>query len=396
MAYQVKTTTSYGQRLNKAIKGIVGGFIAFIAGTILLFWNEGNFIKNKRAIQEAEGACVAVEDVSKIDASLNNLLVHASAFADTSDTLEDALFGVSATAIALKRKVEYFQWVENEKTTKKDKIGGGEETVTTYTYEKKWVSKPVNSGAFKDPEYQGRNKVLATVDDKDLRAENVTFGAYTLPAFFISSISGDKPVEPNLTPELMAQWGGQLGGENMIHTSANTVYFGATLGGAEIGDVRITLNKVMPADVSIIGKVVGSTFGRFTAKNGKTFARLEMGAVSMEEMFAAAHSENVILVWILRLVGILLVIGGLKGIFQIVETLFKVLPFLANIVGAGVGLICGVFGFAWSLLVISIGWLFYRPLIGIPLVVVAVAGIWWLKKKAAEKKAAQPAETPAV
>ena len=55
-------------------------------------------------------------------------------------------------------------------------------------------------------------------------------------------------------------------------------------------------------------------------------------------------------------------------------------------VGVGVGLVCSVFGFAWSLVAVAIAWLFYRPLIAVLFLLVAGAGIWYLKEKAKERK----------
>ncbi len=64
-----------------------------------------------------------------------------------------------------------------------------------------------------------------------------------------------------------------------------------------------------------------------------------------------------------RVLGIFLVNGGLKGIFGFIETLAKVVPFIANIIGAGVGLVCFIVGFAWSFTAIAIAWLAYRPVL---------------------------------
>jgi len=58
MAYKVRTTTSYGSRVGNSFKGVVTGFLMFIAGTIVLFWNEGNFVRTKKSLQEAEGVVV--------------------------------------------------------------------------------------------------------------------------------------------------------------------------------------------------------------------------------------------------------------------------------------------------------------------------------------------------
>jgi len=410
MAYQETTRTSYGQRLSGSFKGIASGFLLFIAGTILLFWNEGNFVKTKKSLQEAEEVLVEMSDVSTVDPSFDGKLIHATAFANTEDVLTDGLFGVSETAIALTRKVEYYQYTEKSSSETRDLIGGGQETVTTYSYEKEWVSSPVNSASFKDPDYQSSNFVLTRVEDKTERAKNVAFGAYKLPAFIISSISGTVPAEVKLSEKELQQWenviaetliaqqpvidrvtqttGLVTNADKKVHVNNNVVYFGKSTSVPAIGDARVTLTKIMPADISIIAKVVGSTFEQYTAKNGKTVSGVSMGTVSAETMFAGKYSANNMLTWILRLLGVLLIIGGLKSMFSILPALFKVLPFLGNIVGAGVGLVCTIFGGVWSLIIIAIAWLWYRPLIGIAMLAVAIAGIWYLKKKAKEKKLA--------
>lgn len=141
MAYTETTSTSYGQRLAGSAKGMIGGLLVFIIGTGLLWWNEGRTVRTAKAIGDAASHVESVADVSKVDASLNGKLIHASAFADTKDTLTDDLFGVREQAIKLDRKVEYYQWVEHSQRKKRDKVGGGEETITTYTYERRRVGR---------------------------------------------------------------------------------------------------------------------------------------------------------------------------------------------------------------------------------------------------------------
>ena len=392
MAYQERTTTNYGQRLLRSLKGIGGGFIMFLVGTIILFWNEGNFVKTKKAIGEAEKTFVAVSDVSTVDTTLNGKLIHAYALADTEDVLVDAQFGVNERAIAIIRTVEYYQFVEESKTETKDKLGGGEEKVTTYTYNQKWVSSPINSSGFKDPSSRNLNYVLDNIKEQTEYAKNVTFGAYRLPTFIIKSIQGKVPAKPQMSDDELIQWGNRIAGRmaelgtnvssetKLVYVQDNVVYFGKSSTSPQIGDIRVTLTKIMPNEISIIAKVIGSTFEEYTTKEGRTFSRVEMGTVSAEKMFANAQKSNKYLTWILRLVGVILVVWGLKAIFNILSSLFKVLPFLGNIVGAGVGLVCTIGGVAWSLIIISISWLFYRPLIAIPMLLIAIVGIWFLNK----------------
>ena len=399
MAYTETTSTSYGQRLAGSAKGMIGGLLVFIIGTGLLWWNEGRTVRTAKAIGDAASHVESVADVSKVDASLNGKLIHASAFADTKDTLTDDLFGVREQAIKLDRKVEYYQWVEHSQTKKRDKVGGGEETITTYTYEQKWVDKPVNSAEFKDPQYQSANKVLSEVEEREELAQHVTFGAYTLPESLVGSISGSEPVEVRMTEEQRFTWDERLHmlrpkvntETSLVHTSANTVYLGLSPNSPQVGDVRVTFTKVPPADISLIAQVDGSTFKAYRAKNGQSFSRVQMGTVSADEMILQARSENNLWAWVLRLVGVLLIVIGLKGMFGLLPMLFKVLPFLGSIVDAGVGLVSWILGLAWSFIIIAIAWLVFRPIIGISLLVLAIAGIVFLKRRGKKNEEKQPA-----
>lgn len=399
MAYTETTSTSYGQRLAGSAKGMIGGLLVFIIGTCLLWWNEGRTVRTAKAIGDAASHVESVADVSRVDASLNGKLIHVSAFADTKDTLTDDLFGVREQAIKLDRKVEYYQWVEHSQRKKRDKVGGGEETITTYTYEQEWVKKPVNSSNFKESRYRNANRVLSQVEERNETAQHVTFGAYTLPESLVGSISGSEPVEVRMTEEQRFTWDERLHmlrpkvntETSLVHTSANTVYLGLSPNSPQVGDVRVTFTKVPPADISLIAQVDGSTFKAYRAKNGQSFSRLQMGTVSADEMILQARSENNLWAWVLRVIGILLVVGGLKGMFGLMPMLFKVLPFLGSIVDAGVGLVSWILGLAWSFIIIAIAWLVFRPIIGISLLVLAIAGIVFLKRRGKKNEEKQPA-----
>ncbi|MCL2701318.1 MAG: TMEM43 family protein [Phycisphaerae bacterium] len=388
MAYRVTTTTGYGQRIGNSLKGMVVGLILFLVATGGLFWNEGNYVKTGRAIDEAQAVTTPAGDVAKVDPGLNGKVIHATAKADTKDVLTDDLFGVSDVAIAINRKVEYFQHEESSKTKTRDNLGGSETKTTDYEYPTKWVSKPIDSSQFKDPAYQNKNTVLTPVEEKRLYAKNVTFGGYSLPQFLIQKIGGEDPAEVNLGPAQKQQWDNKLGDKSKVHVRSNVVYLGKNPDLPEIGDVRVTLTRIVPAEISLIAKVNGSTFEEFIASNGRTFSAVARGTVSADAMFKQARDTNSMITWIIRGVGALLVVIGLRAMFGLVPTILKVLPFLSSIVGAGIGLICVVGGVAWSLLIIAIAWLTYRPLIGVPLLVLAVAGIVYLRSVSKAKKAA--------
>ena len=451
MAYTETTTTGYGTRVGNSFKAIGTGFLMFLAGTALLWWNEGRAVKTEDTLNEVLQNYVEMTNPEKKDASLEGELICGTAMATTEDSLSDDQFGIGAKAISIRRTVEYYQWVENVKETKKDKLGGSEEVTKEYTYKKEWVSRRVESSDFKDPAYQKKNMVLTTVEEDEKYAENVSFGAYKLSESLIHCISSREAMELAISEDLLKQidkstqtdyerfYGVQksiqqptqqpvqqpvaqaipdsilamlpdsvkaqldslqavndsinkqmANAENKkdlayIHQAGNVLYFGRVPGAPEVGDVRVTFEKVVPAKVTVMAVVDGDTFKPFKAKNGKRFQTLVMGAKSGDEIIDAEKEANTMILWFLSILGCMMVIGGLKGIFGFIETILKVVPFIAGIFGWGVGLVCTVIGVAWSLIVIAIAWLFYRPLLGISLLVLAGFLVWVFAFKGKDK-----------
>jgi len=402
MAYTETTQTSWGSRLGSAFKGILTGIVLVVVGTVLLYWNEGRTVKTGGAINEARSVVVRVEDISRANPALAGKVIYATGRADTQDVLTDPIFGASATAINISRRVEYYQWEEHSRQETRKKLGGGEETVTTYTYTQEWVSGPIDSGAFRDPDYQGRNKVLARYEDEALYAPHVTFGAYTMPDFLKHSIGGAVPLDLVLDEERkkaifegLSVEAGPLGNATLrggvsssvqpqdryVHAQGNVLYLGENPGSPQIGDVRVTFTQTPPTDVSIIAQVAGNTFEEFTASNGYTFSRLDMGTVGMERMFAGAESDNAIMAWILRVVGTIVVIAGLGTILHPLSVIADVIPILGSIVGAGTGFVAFLLGLAWSLLVIAVAWIRFRPVLAVSLLggAVVLMGLLFVK-----------------
>ena len=375
MAYTETTTKSWFQRISESFAGIATGFVLIAVATWLLWWNEGRTFKTAGAIGEAELVTQDVPDISRVDPALEGKVIHATGRAVTDEVLHDSVFGVSINAISLKRKAEYYQWREDSRKESRKKLGGGEETVTTYTYSREWVSHPIESTNFHDPDYRNRNTTLANVEPSTTWASTVTFGAYTLPDFLKHSIGGAQPM--TLQSVDVRSVAGLLNTERkaseMVHVSGSTVYLGKNPAYPQIGDVRVTFEQTPPADVSIIAQVIRNTFEPFTASNGYTFSRLTMGTAGMAKMFEGARSDNAVMAWVLRVIGILLAVGGLRMVFRILSVIADVIPILGTIVGAGTGFVAFVLGLAWSLVVIAVAWVRFRPLLAGGLIAVAVA-----------------------
>lgn len=392
MAYQEEITTGYGTRVKQSFKKIATGFTLFLSATAMLWWNEGNSVKTADMLVEAQGVCVEMENPNKKDASLEGQLVCGTAMTATTDSLIDKEFGIGVKAISMKRSVEYYQWHETKTEETKEMKDGSEKKTITYDYNKGWSSSPINSDNFKRSSGH-TNVVLTYVENADQWAENVSFGAYKLNYGMIHSISSFEPFKLDLSDYLLRQLDRStqasyeryyttkegLSGDdyNFVHVTDNQLYMGLNPSAPMIGDVRVKFEKVAPVhEVTVVAVVDGDSFKPFKAKNGYTLEKLVMGRKDMGQFFEDEQNTNTFNTWAYRILGIMMVIGALKLIFGFVVTLARIVPFLSTILGWGVNIICTVLGLVWSLMVIAVAWLFYRPVIGIMLLAVAGLLVW--------------------
>ena len=93
---------------------------------------------------------------------------------------------------------------------------------------------------------------------------------------------------------------------------------------------------------------------------------------TLDEAFAAAEAANKTMTWILRAVGVFVLFIGFAAIFKPLSVLADVIPFIGNLVEKGTGLISFGLALMLGLLTIAVGWIFYRPLLGIGLLVAVI------------------------
>ena len=126
------------KRIGNAFKGIFGGFVFIIIGIVLLWWNEGNNVKNLKTTAEMEKTYIDVKSDS-IDPNNEGKLIATHGKLLNEQELTDSMFGVTVKTPIMKRVVEIYQWVEESDT---DEDGN-----TTYSYKKEWSSDLVDSSS---------------------------------------------------------------------------------------------------------------------------------------------------------------------------------------------------------------------------------------------------------
>ena len=97
---------------------------------------------------------------------------------------------------------------------------------------------------------------------------------------------------------------------------------------------------------------------------------MEIGDVSSAEMFQHELDENKMITWILRIVGWLCMMFGLKMIVAPCAAAMSCLPCLGAIAESLSCIVICPISVVLTLFTIAIGWIWYRPLLGIGLLLV--------------------------
>ena len=379
-SYTEVTSQNWFSRMGESIKGILFGVIVIPVAIILLWWNEGRAVTTANSLKEGAAAVVHVA-ADKVDPANDKKLVHVTGEAKTDALVVDTDYGVSVPALRLVRTEEIYQWVESQKSEKKQKVGGGEETTTTYTYDKKWVGEPVRSAEFKQPEgHTNEGDLIA--GDENMSAEKVKLGAFDVPKKWVKEMG--RPMARAVTDADLATLPADLKDGTKIQDGA--FYIGANPKEPKIGDVRVSYEIVKPGTFSILAAQIGETFEPYQTKAGDALSFIEEGTVSAETMFKNAASANSMITWVVRFLGFLVMAFGFMAIMRPLSVLGSVIPFIGNIIGMGTGLISFALAGAISFLVIAMAWIFVRPLLGIAMLALAIGAFLYTRKLAAASK----------
>ena len=371
----------WGSRIMESIKGILFGIVLFVASFPILFFNEGCAVKTRQGLNEVQRKTVSVS-ADKPDSENDGEPVHFTAKATTTETLQDPIFKVKTRAIKLVRTVEMYQWKEEKKTKSKKKLGGGKRHETRYTYSKVWSTSHKPSKNFKKKEGHVNPRKMP-YSSKTVMAKVVMAGGFQLNQSLIAQIQGEAPI--TLKKEVLRSLPEDMAKEATISNAM--IYVGQDSSTPKVGDLKIRFKKVKPAEVTVIAKQRGELLKVYRTKSKFEFCRLEMGEKSIDEVFSKAHKQNEMRTWALRIGGFVAMLIGIFLVLRPIAVLGDVVPFIGSIVGGALLLVAGLISIGLSFITIYIAWIFYRPIIGIPLFIVGVGALGFVlftrKKKPA-------------
>eukprot|EP00656_Telonema_subtile_P021776 TRINITY_DN2281_c0_g1_i2.p1 TRINITY_DN2281_c0_g1~~TRINITY_DN2281_c0_g1_i2.p1 ORF type:complete len:405 (-),score=95.81 TRINITY_DN2281_c0_g1_i2:253-1467(-) len=399
--------------------------------------NEGWAIKTHQTLNEVRDNAIHVL-ASPIKHENYGKLIHATHKVHVDNPLVDSTFGISRHAVSLTRSVEMYQWVEHS-TSHDRKLDNGEiETTTKYTYSKDWKSSVQNTGSFKKPDGH-QNPSQMPYSQESQSASAVNFGDFELSESLVSQLTSSSAVplsQKDLPSELQkvakvtgrhisvpGDWVEEKtlngdgierhietidGNEKIIYEVKSTgerfsskhkaedalkKNKSGPRGGVKVGDVRVSFTEVPCRTVSILAKQSDSTLTQWDSSlPGYTYGIVTEGSRSVDEMVSSAQSDNETWCWIKRIGGFVLTWVAYSMMTGLLHTLVDWVPLVRNLVSLGLTIMNGTLAVSTTLVVVSVGWIFYRPMIGCSLLAVGL-GALYIASQAGSKKNPTTVET---
>jgi hypothetical protein len=351
------TGKSWLQRIINSFVGVVVGLVLIIASIVGIFWNEGRAIATARALAEGAGAVVSV-DASNVDPANEGKLVHIMGAASATAPLADPQFPVKATGLKLVRAVDMYQWRQQERSETRNKLGGGTETATTYSYSREWSAGRNDSDAFRLPE--GHANPPMAFSRREIVAGDAKLGAFALPPDLLGKLGDGARID--VDPAALAGAAAQTPPEQVVD---GILTIGANPAAPQVGDLKVSYWLTANGPVSAIGRQTGAGLSPYHAKAGGTLYIIDPGELDAAQMFKQAESENAILTWAVRGGALLAMLIGFTLVLSPLSVLASVIPLLGSLVGAGAGLTAFVLTLALGPLMIAIAWFAVRPLMAI-------------------------------
>lgn len=367
MPTTITTSRSWFSRLGDSVKNVLLGCVLVLAAVVLLFWNEGRAVKTYQSLKEGASVVMPVSSDVRYP-QYNEKLIHFFGMAKTPSVLVDTEFGVWGSSLKLRRIAEVYQWVEHTDSKTVNKLGGGTETTTTYSYSKDWSDDLVRSVSFQEAETH-QNPATKLFENKEFVAQSVSVGAYEIPQSLLLLLSGYQSFV--VTPQMLATI--PQAKQEKIKLIENMLYYGvgdpAT---PDVGNLRIRYEGIAVQDISVIAKQSADSLVPYMTKNGREITMIQAGIHSASEMFTQAVEGNTVMTWALRLLGMVFMFIGFRMTLGVFPVIVSVIPLLGSMAGAGASLVAGSLAISMSVFIIAIAWLVYRPLLSIGLLIVAV------------------------
>ncbi|MBI5701385.1 TMEM43 family protein [Candidatus Saganbacteria bacterium] len=370
--YTETSSKSWGQNIGAAFSGVIIGLLLFLGSFAVLWNNEGavNMSNVAKISAQVEASAVNSGNEGKF-VSVTGTLV--------ADKLGDPNYLKTSNYASLSRFVEMFAWAEESQSKTEDKVGGGSETTTTYTYKKRWTSVPQETANFKVPE--GHANPGLPVKNATFYSPAVKVGAFKVDA---KSIWLPSSKHVSITGSNIIPGAGRSLSDNYIFIKKSAK---GTFQAPELGDLRISFYAVPSGiDVTAFGKQSDGKLVAYVHEGKDRIYRAFAG--TREEALATMTSEFKMGKWMWRGIGFLMMWFGLSMFLGPINAFLKVLPILSDISKSVIGVVTFLVALVLSAVTITVAMIAHNIiLLVITILVIIGAIVAFLKMRPAGKKA---------
>ena len=346
------------KKKNGVLGGIGVGFLMFIGGICLLWWNEGRTVKTEATIKEVESDGIEVKEA--VYKSENNDKIVVVSGNTHYETVTDDVFNITVDGLVLERNVEIYEW---EESCSDDNC----------TYRKVWSNSLIDSSSFSNKTYTNPQTML--YQEAKFYTSNAKLGDFNLSTELLSELETNDTLAPKDEVNIEG-----------FHIYGSYYTNAKDINNPEIGDLRITYTYSDANEVTALGLQKEKNLSTFTGKSGYSVSFVREGIFSIGEVVTSLRNSNKMTKWLLRGAGALLIIIGIASVLSPITNLIGKVPLLGNIVNGAIGFVAFGIGLAISLVVIAVAWFRYRPILSICLIVAVIALIILVKKYTANKK----------
>jgi hypothetical protein len=411
---------SFFDRMKASVGEFFMGIILFIFSIPVLWFNERRAAQMESVIAEGYQKCESIE-ADKVDPDKYGSLVHIVGRAHATEEVTDERFEgatFNEGCIILKTTSEMYQWVETKTVQDEERLGGGRDRTTRYSYNKEWCSTFNGSNHDQDYSNQAPPWELGTVDKVCAKVE---YGS----AFRLDQEKLLKQAHNAVPVEIFPKSISAKASNKTLQKDGEYYHTCQALSSPQIGDMRVKFTHVADGDFTVIALQDEETNGRagflpfraisrglfgfqdakdeikalvaegkksesqlakedpcanlgclcccftivascFTSWATPQIFHLYDGYKEKEDGFDMIKSETKCFMWVGRLIGWLMMFLGLVMIFSPIVTFLNVIPFLGPYIAKGVGFVIGLLSFLVTMALASViaaaAWLFYRPL----------------------------------
>ncbi|NOY93017.1 MAG: hypothetical protein GXP55_17675 [Deltaproteobacteria bacterium] len=356
-----------------------------VAGLALLVGDE-LFALNRADDALESGRAVVSVAAEQVDPSAEGRLVHVTGQLSTREILVDPVFQVSVSALRLLRHVEMYQWRE-ERVERELREDGGTRRVSEPRYSGVWSATPIDSGDFEQEE--GHENPDFPAEDDSFEASRPVVGAFAVPASLLAQVE----TLESLTPDAAAANAVELAGKRG-QLWDDSIYVGQDPAQPRVGDLRVRFQRTPFTTVTVVGAQRGSELTTWTAPSGRELApHLSLGREEAGDAASDITRVNTPLTWALRALSWLLIWLGLWLLLRRAMGSERFVR-LGRMLEAGA--IVPALALATPLCVLVVGglWTAHRPVMGGLLLtlgaVVAIFGVWWVRRRLDRKSGQAP------